>query len=122
VLIRVLKASICGTDVHIYNWDAWAQKGDSGWPMTLAMSLSALWIAWGHVKGLDAAILVAPKGTSPWALSQIASRTGGICVQTRKVSALIVRRLGGVFVAIAGELLACRPIDPAGRAFLFRPR
>ena len=21
VLIRVLKASICGTDVHIYNWD-----------------------------------------------------------------------------------------------------
>lgn len=26
VLIRVLKASICGTDVHVYNWDAWAQK------------------------------------------------------------------------------------------------
>src|SRR5438046_2470327 len=26
VLIRVLKASICGTDVHSYNWDAWAQK------------------------------------------------------------------------------------------------
>src|SRR6266446_3821729 len=26
VLVRVLKASICGTDVHIYNWDAWAQK------------------------------------------------------------------------------------------------
>ena len=22
VLIRVLKASICGTDVHIYNWDS----------------------------------------------------------------------------------------------------
>ena len=26
VLIRVQMASICGTDVHIYNWDAWAQK------------------------------------------------------------------------------------------------
>jgi len=26
VLIRVLKTSICGTDVHIWNWDAWAQK------------------------------------------------------------------------------------------------
>src|ERR1051325_3811535 len=26
VLIRVLKASICGTDVHIYNWDSWAQQ------------------------------------------------------------------------------------------------
>ena len=26
VRIRVVKTSICGTDVHIYNWDAWAQK------------------------------------------------------------------------------------------------
>src|SRR5437879_13663550 len=25
VLIRVNVASICGTDVHIYDWDAWAQ-------------------------------------------------------------------------------------------------
>ena len=25
VLIRVKKTSICGTDIHIYNWDAWAQ-------------------------------------------------------------------------------------------------
>ncbi len=26
VLIRIHKSAICGTDVHIYNWDAWAQK------------------------------------------------------------------------------------------------
>lgn len=26
VLIRVLRTAICGTDMHIYNWDAWAQK------------------------------------------------------------------------------------------------
>ena len=26
VLIRVLRAGICGTDVHIYQWDEWAQK------------------------------------------------------------------------------------------------
>jgi threonine 3-dehydrogenase len=26
VLICVRKSSICGTDVHIYNWDDWAQK------------------------------------------------------------------------------------------------
>jgi threonine 3-dehydrogenase len=26
VLIHVKRASICGTDVHIYNWDAWAQQ------------------------------------------------------------------------------------------------
>ncbi len=26
VLIKVHKTAICGTDVHIYNWDSWAQK------------------------------------------------------------------------------------------------
>ncbi len=26
VLIKVLRTSICGTDVHIYNWDEWARK------------------------------------------------------------------------------------------------
>ena len=26
VLIKVSKSSICGTDLHIYNWDEWAQK------------------------------------------------------------------------------------------------
>ena len=26
VLIRVLKTSICGTDVHIWNWNEWARK------------------------------------------------------------------------------------------------
>jgi threonine 3-dehydrogenase len=26
VLIKVTQTSICGTDVHIYNWDQWAQK------------------------------------------------------------------------------------------------
>lgn len=26
VLIRVRKTGICGTDVHIYNWDAWSQQ------------------------------------------------------------------------------------------------
>ena len=26
VLIRIQKASICGTDIHIFNWDHWAQR------------------------------------------------------------------------------------------------
>lgn len=26
VLVKVKKSAICGTDIHIYNWDAWAQK------------------------------------------------------------------------------------------------
>ena len=26
LLIRIKKTAICGTDIHIYNWDQWAQK------------------------------------------------------------------------------------------------
>ena len=26
VLIKIKKTAICGTDLHIYNWDAWSQK------------------------------------------------------------------------------------------------
>src|SRR5882672_7359550 len=26
VMIRITKTAICGTDIHIYKWDAWAQK------------------------------------------------------------------------------------------------
>ncbi|MFC3050685.1 L-threonine 3-dehydrogenase [Kordiimonas pumila] len=26
VLIKISKTAICGTDIHIYNWDGWAQK------------------------------------------------------------------------------------------------
>ena len=26
VLIKIHKTAICGTDIHIYNWDVWAQK------------------------------------------------------------------------------------------------
>src|SRR6266568_5822715 len=26
VLIRIDRTGICGTDMHIYKWDAWAQK------------------------------------------------------------------------------------------------
>ena len=25
VLIKIKKTAICGTDLHIYNWDEWAQ-------------------------------------------------------------------------------------------------
>jgi len=26
VLVKIKKTAVCGTDIHIYNWDAWAQK------------------------------------------------------------------------------------------------
>ncbi|MBT5186794.1 MAG: alcohol dehydrogenase catalytic domain-containing protein, partial [Kordiimonadaceae bacterium] len=26
VLVKINKTAICGTDIHIYNWDSWAQQ------------------------------------------------------------------------------------------------
>ena len=90
VLIRVLKASICGTDVHIYNWDAWAQKTIPV-PMIIGHEFVGVVDASGTTsKDLRAAISSLPKGTSPVGIVGIASPDGGIFVQTRRVSALIV--------------------------------
>src|SRR3954447_16094550 len=62
VLIRVLKASICGTDVHIYNWDAWAQKTISV-PMTIGHEFTGVVDAVGdHVKGFARGDLVVGEG------------------------------------------------------------
>lgn len=35
VLIKVHKTAICGTDVHIYNWDPWAEEHIKNPPMTI---------------------------------------------------------------------------------------
>ena len=58
VLIRVLKASICGTDVHIYNWDDWAQKTIPV-PMTIGHEFTGVVDTVGdHVKGFAPGDLV----------------------------------------------------------------
>ena len=84
VLIRVLKASICGTDVHIYNWDDWAQKTIPV-PMTIGHEFTGVVDAVGdHVKGFAAAISWWARDTSPVDTAAIAWRDGGIFVLTPK--------------------------------------
>ena len=62
VLIRVLKTSICGTDVHIYNWDAWAQKTIPV-PMTIGHEFVGVIHELGnHVKGWTKGDLVTVEG------------------------------------------------------------
>ncbi len=62
VLIRVLKASICGTDVHIYNWDEWAQKTIPV-PMTIGHEFVGVVESVGdHVKGFARGDLVVGEG------------------------------------------------------------
>ncbi|MBX3245955.1 MAG: L-threonine 3-dehydrogenase [Myxococcales bacterium] len=51
VLVRVRKTAICGTDVHIYNWDEWAQETIPV-PMTVGHEFSGVVAAVGsHVRG-----------------------------------------------------------------------
>jgi threonine 3-dehydrogenase len=62
VLIRVRKTSICGTDVHIYNWDAWAQKTIPV-PMTIGHEFVGVVDRVGdHVKGFAPGDLVVGEG------------------------------------------------------------
>jgi threonine 3-dehydrogenase len=62
VLIHVAKTSICGTDVHIYNWDAWAQKTIPV-PITIGHEfVGTVERVGNHVKGFTAGDLVTGEG------------------------------------------------------------
>ncbi len=42
ILIKIVKTAICGTDVHIYNWDSWSQQTvplKMIWILRLVMSM-----------------------------------------------------------------------------------
>ncbi|MBP7274922.1 MAG: L-threonine 3-dehydrogenase [Kiritimatiellae bacterium] len=62
VLIRILRTSICGTDVHIYNWDAWAQKTIPV-PMAIGHEFVGRVVRTGaHVEGVSEGELVCGEG------------------------------------------------------------
>ena len=62
VLIRIKKTSICGTDVHIYNWDAWSQKTIPV-PMVIGHEFVGVVERVGdHVKGFAPGDLVTGEG------------------------------------------------------------
>ena len=51
VLIKIKKTSICGTDLHIYNWDEWSQKTIKT-PMTIGHEYVGEIVELGsHVRG-----------------------------------------------------------------------
>ena len=62
VLIKVQKTAICGTDVHIYNWDAWAKKTISV-PMTTGHEFAGVIAELGEsVVGLETGDVVSAEG------------------------------------------------------------
>jgi threonine 3-dehydrogenase len=62
VLIRVHKTAICGTDIHIYNWDEWASKTIPV-PMAVGHEFSGVIVATGsEVRGLQVGDRVSGEG------------------------------------------------------------
>ena len=62
VLIKIQKTAICGTDVHIYNWDEWAQKTIPV-PMTVGHEFAGVIVDKGsNVAELDIGDVVSGEG------------------------------------------------------------
>src|SRR5260370_16784744 len=62
VLIKVHRSAICGTDMHIYNWDAWAQKTVPV-PMAVGHEYSGEIVELGsEVRGFDTGDRVSGEG------------------------------------------------------------
>ncbi len=62
VLIKVHKTAICGTDIHIYNWDEWAQKTIPV-PMTVGHEFAGEIVELGaNVSGIKIGDIVSGEG------------------------------------------------------------
>jgi threonine 3-dehydrogenase len=62
VLIKIKKTAICGTDIHIYNWDEWAQKNIPV-PMTVGHEYVGTIVELGsEVQGLEIGQRVSGEG------------------------------------------------------------
>ena len=62
VLVKVHKTGICGTDIHIYNWDEWAQQ-TIPMPMTIGHEYAGEIAALGaNVRGLTVGQRVSGEG------------------------------------------------------------
>ena len=65
ILIKVKKAAICGTDLHIWNWDSWAQEKIKP-PMSVGHEFMGVIEEVGHPldgQSIEDTILIYPKGS-----------------------------------------------------------
>ena len=126
VLIKVQKTAICGTDVHIYNWDAWAKKTISV-PMTAGHEFAGVIAELGEsVVGLEVGDVVSAEGhivcnrcrNCLGGSKHLCPNTVGIGVNRKGSFAEYVSvPAENVFkpsVEISADLLAC--FDPYGNA------
>ena len=88
VRIRVRKSAICGTDVHIYNWDEWSQRTIPV-PMIVGHEYVGVVDAVGRRgRGVQARRpRLAARGTSPAASAGTAAPGGATSAATPSASA-----------------------------------
>lgn len=71
LLIKIRKTAICGTDVHIYNWDEWSQKTIPV-PMVVGHEYVGEVVGIGQeVKGFKIGDRVSGEGHHLWSLPQL---------------------------------------------------
>ena len=92
VLIKILKTAICGTDLHIYKWDEWAQK-------TIPVGLTIGHEYVGHVAGVGSEVHEFKEGDRVTGEGHIAC---GHCRNCRRGRQHICERTVGIGVNING--------------------
>lgn len=107
VLIKINKTAICGTDIHIYNWDKWAQQTISV-PMVIGHEFS------GEIAALG-------EGVSAYRIGERVSGEGhitcGFCRNCRAGKRHLCRNTQGVGVERAGAFAEYLVI-PAANIFV----
>jgi threonine 3-dehydrogenase len=106
VLIRIDKTAICGTDMHIYNWDAWAQK-------TIPVPMAVGHEYCGHIVALGSEVRGFARGDRVSGEGHI---TCGHCRNCRAGRRHLCRNTVGVGVNRPGSFAQYLCI-PAGNAF-----
>jgi hypothetical protein len=87
VMIRIRKTAICGTDIHIWKWDDWAQKTIPV-PMQVGHEYVGEIVEMGQeVRGFASATASPARVTSPAVSAVIAAPAAGICAATPSASA-----------------------------------
>ena len=85
VKIRVLCTGICGTDLHIYDWNDWA-RSTIHVPLVIGHEFCGEIVEVGsNVEDLHPGDLVSGEGTSYAGVAAIAWLGGVTCARTRKV-------------------------------------
>ena len=126
VLVQIRKTGICGTDVHIYNWDAWARETVPV-PMTIGHEFSGIVVDKGAgVQDIAVGDQVSGEGhiVCDRCRNCLAGRRH-LCPHTRGVGvqrtgcfseyfALPAKNVFRPHIAVPDEVLAC--FDPFGNA------